>query len=154
MTANVLTPNRNAKALIELVRTHAPDILVTLESDSWWQEQLDILEPEYPYTLKCPRDNLYGMHVYAKLPLIDSQIDYLVEPDKPSMHMLARLPSGKRIRLHFLHPAPPSPTENIESSERDAELIIVAKSVAKAKVPVIVAGDLNDVAWSETTRLF
>ncbi|MGD9306691.1 MAG: endonuclease/exonuclease/phosphatase family protein [Desulfobacterales bacterium] len=154
MTANVLTPNRNAEALIERVRENGPDILVTLESDAWWQARLDTLEPSYPHTIKCPLDNLYGMHVYSKLPLKDSRIEYLVEADIPSMHTLVSLPSGHQIRTHFLHPAPPSPTENEESSERDAELIIVAKSVAETEAPVIVTGDLNDVAWSETTRLF
>ena len=154
MTANVLTPNRNANALIQLVRENAPDVLVTFESDAWWQAKLDTLEPDYPHTIKCPLDNLYGMHVYSKLPLTDSHVEYLVEPDKPSMHTLVNLPSGHIIRTHFLHPAPPSPTENEESSERDAELIIVAKSVAKTDAAVIVTGDLNDVAWSETTRLF
>ena len=154
MTANVLTPNRNAKALIELVRENVPDILVTLESDQWWQAKLDTLEPDYLYTIKCPLDNLYGMHVYSRFPLVESKIDYLVEPDIPSIHTLLTLPSGEKIRHHFLHPAPPSPTENDDSSERDAELIIVARSVAEADTPVIVTGDLNDVAWSETTRLF
>ncbi|MEN8780002.1 MAG: endonuclease/exonuclease/phosphatase family protein [Desulfobacterales bacterium] len=154
MTANVLTPNRNAMALIELVRENSPDLLVTLESDAWWQARLDALEPDYPYTIKCPLDNLYGMHVYSRLPLPDSRIDYLVESDIPSIHTLVSLPSGHNIRVHFLHPAPPSPTESEESSERDAELVIVAKSVAKTDAPVIVTGDLNDVAWSETTRLF
>lgn len=154
MTANVLTPNRNTEALIELVHENAPDILVTLESNAWWQEKLDTLEPLYPHTIKCPLDNLYGMHVYSKFPLTDSRIEYLVEPDKPSMHTLVRMPSGLKIRVHFLHPAPPSPTENEASSERDAELIIVAKSVAESNAPVIVTGDLNDVAWSKTTRLF
>ena len=154
MTANVLTPNRNAKALIELVRENTPDIIVTLESDSWWQEKLDTLESAYPYTIKCPLDNLYGMHVYSKLQLTDSQIDYLVESDVPSMHTLVSLASGQQIRVHCLHPAPPSPTENEQSSERDAELVIVARSVAEINAPVIVTGDLNDVAWSETTRLF
>ena len=154
MAANVLTPNRNAKGLIELVRENAPDILVTLESDAWWQAKLDALEPDYPYTIKCPLDNLYGMHVYSKLQLTGSRIDYLVESDVPSMHTMVSLPSGQQIRVHFLHPAPPSPTENEQSSERDAELIIVAKSVAGTDLPVIVTGDLNDVAWSETTRLF
>lgn len=63
MTANVLTTNRNADALIQLVRTHCPDVLVTLESDQWWQEQLDALSQTMPYSIKCPLDNLYGMHV-------------------------------------------------------------------------------------------
>ena len=94
------------------------------------------------------------MHVYSKLTLSDSKIDFLVEPDVPSMHSLVQLPSGQQVRMHFLHPAPPSPTENDASSERDAELLIVAKSVFNANIPVIVTGDLNDVAWSETTRLF
>jgi endonuclease/exonuclease/phosphatase (EEP) superfamily protein YafD len=154
MTANVLTPNRNAKALIELVRENGPDIVVTLESDGWWQAQLETLETDYPHTIKCPLDNLYGMHVYSRLPLKDSNIEYLVEPDIPSMHTLVTLPSGDNVRMHFLHPAPPSPTQNKESSERDAELVIVARSISDTDAPVIVAGDLNDVAWSETTRLF
>lgn len=154
ITANVLMPNRKADMLIQLVRRHQPDILVTLESDEWWQKQLDALAADYPHTMKCPQDNLYGMHVYSKLPLTDPHIEYLVEPDIPSMHAQARLPSGQSIRVHFLHPAPPSPTENEASSERDAELIIVARNVAETDGPVIVTGDLNDVAWSATTRLF
>jgi endonuclease/exonuclease/phosphatase (EEP) superfamily protein YafD len=154
MTANVLTPNRNSTALIQLVRENNPDILVTLESDEWWQSKLDVLEKDYHYTIKCPQDNLYGMHVYSRFPLSGSRVKFLVESDIPSIHTLLHLPAGQTIRAHFLHPAPPSPTENKESAERDAELIIVAKSVAETNEPVIITGDLNDVAWSETTRLF
>lgn len=154
MTANVLTTNRNADSLISLVRTHQPDILVTLESDQWWQDQLDILHDTMPYTIKCPLDNLYGMHVYSRLPLTESEIAYLVEEDVPSMHACVELRSGDKVRMHFVHPAPPSPTENEESAQRDAELVVVARSVAKSDQPVIVTGDLNDVAWSATTRLF
>ena len=154
IAANVLTPNRQAPALLAMVRQHKPDILLTLESDHWWQTQLDVLEDEYPYTIKCPLDNLYGMHVYSRLPLSDSKIEYLVEGDKPSIHTAVQLPSGNSVRCHFLHPAPPSPTENEESSERDAELMVVAHSVADTRQPTIVAGDLNDVAWSRTTRNF
>lgn len=154
LTANVLTPNQNAAALINLVRQHQPDVLVTLESDQWWQDQLEVLETEMPYSIKCPLDNLYGMHVFSRLPLAESECRYLVEDQVPSMHTLVKLRSGDDIRLHFLHPAPPSPTENTESGERDAELVIVGRSVSDTSEPVIVAGDLNDVAWSPTTRLF
>ncbi|MFD1239266.1 endonuclease/exonuclease/phosphatase family protein, partial [Latilactobacillus sakei subsp. carnosus] len=72
----------------------------------------------------------------------------------PSVHTTLTLDNGRVIRVHFLHPAPPSPTENTESKERDAEITIVGKSVAESTMPVIVTGDLNDVAWSTTTRLF
>ena len=154
MTANVLTTNKNAAGLLREVHQWRPDILVTLETNAWWQQQLDVLGADYPYTIKCPLENLYGMHVYSRLPLEDTAIQFLNEPDIPSMHALAVLPSGQQVRVHFLHPAPPSPSENEESTERDAELLVVAKSVVDAELPVIVAGDLNDVAWSATTRLF
>ncbi|MEQ8859790.1 MAG: endonuclease/exonuclease/phosphatase family protein [Pseudomonadales bacterium] len=154
LTANVLMPNRKAELLLAQVRQLQPDILVALESDAWWQSQLDVLEADMPYSLKCPLDNLYGMHVYSRLPLEQPAIEYLVEDDVPSMHALVRLRNGAGVEMHFLHPAPPSPTENPESAERDAELVIVARSVAESDLPVIVTGDLNDVAWSATTRLF
>jgi endonuclease/exonuclease/phosphatase (EEP) superfamily protein YafD len=154
MTANVLTPNRNAAGLIQLVQQHQPHILVTLETDLWWQTSLTPLEQDYPYRIQCPLDNLYGMHLYSKYALSDSDIKYLVEADVPSIHTLVTLPTGQGIRLHCLHPAPPSPTENLQSSERDAELTAVAKSIAGCQHAVIVTGDLNDVAWSATTRLF
>jgi endonuclease/exonuclease/phosphatase (EEP) superfamily protein YafD len=154
LTANVLTPNRNAHLLIQLVKKHNPDVLVTLESDQWWEDQLKVLETEMPHSVKCPLDNLYGMHVFSRLPLNDQVISYLVEEGVPSIHTSLTLRSGNTVRMHFVHPAPPSPTENTESAERDAELVIVARSVAESEQAVIVTGDLNDVAWSATTRLF
>ncbi|MBV2128699.1 endonuclease/exonuclease/phosphatase family protein [Arsukibacterium indicum] len=154
LNANVLASNRNSQALIDLVRQHQPDILVTLESDSWWQQQLDVLSDDYPHNVKCPLDNLYGMHVYSRLPLHNPSLQFLVEEGVPSVHAEVELSDSSRIAVHFLHPAPPSPTENASSEERDAELLIVAASVKQVTTPVIVAGDLNDVAWSETTRLF
>ncbi|MBA35220.1 MAG: endonuclease [Oleispira sp.] len=154
ITANVLQTNHNSAALINRVNEYKPDVLVTLESDSWWEKNLEVVENEMPYSVKCPLDNLYGMHVYSRLPIIKEKISFLVEDGVPSMHLCIELRTGDVVNVHFVHPAPPSPTENEESSERDAELIIIAKSVGETDEPVIVTGDLNDVAWSRTTRLF
>ena len=154
MTANVLMPNRNSDGLIQLVRDYTPDVLVTLESDGWWGEQLEAIESNYPHTVKVPLDNLYGMHLYSRLPLSDVSVEYLIEDDKPSIHCFIELPTGQKVKAHFVHPAPPSPTENEESEERDGELLLVAKHVEPEKHPTIVTGDLNDVAWSRTTLLF
>lgn len=154
ITSNVLKTNRNSDALIDIVTACRPDILVTLESDKWWENSLKVLEVDMPYSVKCPLDNLYGMHVYSRLPFSEEKVSYLVENDIPSIHLSLELRTGDRVRMHFVHPAPPSPTENPESTERDAELITIARSVAETEQPVIVTGDLNDVAWSATTRLF
>lgn len=154
MTSNVLTPNHDAPALLALVREYKPDVLVTLESDEWWQDALSELHDDYPHRLACPLDNLYGMHLYSRWPLHDGRIDYLVEDDKPSMFAHLETPGGETIRCHFLHPAPPSPSENEKSTERDAELLVVARDLKDEDGPVIVTGDLNDVAWSRTTREF
>lgn len=154
ITANVLMTNRNADKLIEIVRNKDPDVLVALESDKWWEEKLDSLQDRYPFTVKCPLDNLYGMHVYSKLALHKSTIEYLIEDDIPSIHTEIELAGGKRIRTHFHHPNPPVPEYSSSSSERDAELIVLARSLQDCEDPIIVAGDFNDVAWSATTRLF
>lgn len=154
LCANVLTPNRDAEALKRIVESCEPDLLVTLESDLWWQEKLASIEETYTNSIKWPLDNLFGMHLYSRLPLHDAQVEYLVEDGIPSIHCKVEMPSGRRIQCHFLHPTPPVPEFNEESTERDAELIVVAKSVRESKDPIIVAGDLNDVAWSTTTRLF
>jgi len=154
LVSNVLMSNRNAPALLLLVAAHRPHVLVTLESNDWWQRQLDTLKADYPFTIQCPLDNRYGMHVYARLPLEDSRVEFLVQHDVPSMHTGIRMPSGQRVQAHFVHPTPPSPTEKDASTERDVELLTVARRVAVATAPVIVTGDLNDVAWSRTTRQF
>lgn len=154
LSSNVLTPNRHAGRLVELVRQYRPDVLVTLETDQWWEDQLQVLTDQYPHCMRCPLDNLYGMHVFSRLPLEHQRLSFLVQDNIPSMHARLRVNDELSVRMHFLHPAPPSPTENDESTERDVELLIVGRSVRQAGGPVIVTGDLNDVAWSPTTRLF
>lgn len=154
MTSNVLMTNRNVEGLLELVNQYKPDLLVTLETNTWWQNQLSELEQEYRHCVKHPLENLYGMHLYSRLPISKIEVAELIEEGVPSIHCLVELRCGSIVQCHFLHPAPPSPTENSESTERDIELLHVAKRVSIRNVPTIVTGDLNDVAWSPTTRKF
>jgi endonuclease/exonuclease/phosphatase (EEP) superfamily protein YafD len=154
VVANVLMTNRNAEALLRVVRARDADVMLFVETDDWWQGQLDTFEATHPYTVKCPKDNLYGMHLYSRLELVEPTLRFIVEPDVPSIHSRVRLRSGDCIDMHCVHPRPPAPNEAPSSIERDAELLIVAKMAAAAGRPAIVIGDLNDVAWSATTRLF
>ena len=154
LVSNVLTPNPNKSALIELVRLHQPDIVITLESDVVWEQALQVIESDYPHVVRVPLDNLYGMHLYSRLPLIEPEVKFLLSPEIPSIHTQVRLRCGQLIWLYCLHPKPPSPTEAKDSTLRDAELLLVGDHIEQQHHSCIVAGDLNDVAWSRTTRLF
>src|SRR5690606_29069928 len=79
---------------------------------------------------------------------------YLLEHDIPSIHTTIHLRGRQTVAAHFVHPRPAAPGESEDSAQRDAELTLVGKSVAGNPAPLLVAGDLNDVAWSRTTRLF
>ncbi|UOO81317.1 endonuclease/exonuclease/phosphatase family protein [Uruburuella testudinis] len=156
LTSNVLTPNRRADLLLAQVRRLAPDVVLTLESDGWWEAQLAPLEHElaYRYTVKIPLDNLYGMHLYSRLPLRNAQVRHWVAEDIPSINAELQLRSGAWIRIYCLHPMPPSPTEADTATDRDAELLLVGREIEHHDHSVLVFGDLNDVAWSRTSRLF
>ncbi|MDW7693390.1 endonuclease/exonuclease/phosphatase family protein [Flammeovirgaceae bacterium SG7u.111] len=154
LVSNVLTSNKESEKLIAQVNKLSPHILLTLESDKWWEEKLDVLEKDFPYTVKIPLDNLYGMHLYSNLELKNTQVNYLVQDDIPSIFAKVVLKSGAEIDIYCVHPRPPAPSESSTSIYRDAELLIVGQKVQKSKEPTLVFGDLNDVAWSYTTRLF
>ena len=154
LVSNVYQENRNAKRCLDCIRKNDPDIVILVETDAWWDEQLSQLEKNYPYAVKKPLENTYGMLLYSKLELVDPQIKFLVESDIPSIHTRVRLPSGDLFHLYCLHPQPPVPQENPRSTERDAEILTIAKEAKRCHLPVVVAGDLNDVAWSYTTELF
>ena len=154
LVSNVLMDNTGYQDLIDLVRFKDPDILLTLESDRKWEEKLAVLELTYRHTVKIPLENLYGMHLYSKFPLKDIKVRYLIATDIPSIHGKLKLINGQMVTIHCLHPRPPSPNESKTSTNRDAELLLVGKEIDENDKLVLVFGDLNDVAWSRTTKLF
>ena len=127
---------------------------MTLESDAHWEQALSVLEDDYPYRVAVPLDNLYGMHLYSRLALEDIEVKFILSDEIPSIHATVILRSGQPVQLYCLHPKPPSPTEAKDSTLRDAELLIVGDQIKDLDESCIVMGDLNDVAWSRTTRLF
>lgn len=152
--SNVLIENRDASKLIRLVRDVDPDIVLTVETDDFWRDQLADFENTHPHTVLRPQDNGYGMLLYSKLELVEVDVKFLIEKAIPSIHGRVRLPSGDLVEIRCLHPRPPFPTEDDSSAGRDAELLVVGKEIKGMEAPVVVFGDLNDVSWSHTNNLF
>lgn len=154
MISNVLQDNTNYSGCLQEVERVQPNLLLLLEINSTWEKETNILAEKFPFQVKVPLENKYGMILYSKYELQNTAVKYMVEADIPSIHTEVILPSGKAFQLFAVHPTPPVPNENPTSKERDKELLLVADLAKKSKLPVIVIGDLNDVAWSYTTKLF
>lgn len=154
LICNVFEKNKETERLKNLIKSVEPDIFLLAEVNKRWADAMSEFEKEYKHNLIHPLENTYGLALYSKFELVDPEIKFLVEEDVPSFHTKVMLASGEKIRLYCLHPRPPIPAENHRSLERDAELLIVGKTLERLDEPTIVAGDLNDVAWSRTTTLF
>lgn len=152
--ANVYQDNRQSDCYLKLIEKCNPDVVLMVETNTWWEKQMDVIGSDYPHQLKVPLENTYGMIFYSKLELRNGKINFLVEKDIPSIDVEVKLEAGQWVKLYCLHPQPPVPQENPRSTERDKEILLVAKKAKECNLPVIVMGDLNDVAWSYTTELF
>lgn len=152
LMANVLQENGHAGPLLDLARETDPDIILLTEINQRWVSDLDGLTQTHPQTILEPRSNTYGIGLFSRLPLEGGEVRHLLEDDIPSIRTRVVLPDETRFSLWGVHPTPPRPGD--DTDERDAELLIVAKEAADVPEPAVVAGDLNDVAWSSTTNLF
>jgi endonuclease/exonuclease/phosphatase (EEP) superfamily protein YafD len=152
MESNIRMENTETEKLLRLVKDISPNVLIINEANEWWSEQLIELDKLFPYSLKKPLENTYGMLLFSEYPLKNTEINFLVEDDIPSFFATVVLPSSIEVDIHCLHPKPPMP--GTPTYERDTEILLVGKRAKKSSHPTIVVGDLNDVAWSYTSALF
>lgn len=153
-SANVYQDNTNSNLLIQEIDNNDPDVLLLMETNTRWMNNISEAISKYPYKVEVPLDNTYGMLLYSKLKMKDPQVLYLVDDSIPSIHTILELRNGKNVSFHAIHPTPPMPQENPSSTDRDAEMMQLAVMSMDRELPVIVAGDFNDVAWSGTSVLF
>lgn len=146
--------NEDYDGLRQLIKKENPDIILLVEVNGKWVDSIEHDLSEYKNRILNPLDNTYGMVFYSKLTIKDFSVKFLIEEQVPSIHAKVQHASGQWIQFYGLHPKPPAPGENKESTPRDAELVTVGRMARESELPVIVAGDMNDVAWSHTTRLF
>jgi endonuclease/exonuclease/phosphatase (EEP) superfamily protein YafD len=129
-SANVFQDNMNANFLIDEIASEDPDVLLLMETNKRWMDDISVAISKYRYKVEVPLDNTYGMLLYSKFKMKDPQVRYLVDDSIPSIHTILELKNGKNISFHAIHPTPPMPQENPSSTDRDAEmmhLVIVTK---------------------------
>ncbi|WP_179344922.1 endonuclease/exonuclease/phosphatase family protein [Winogradskyella ursingii] len=154
-TSNVLQKNVEYEVLNNTCKQTNADVLLFTETNEAWKTHITKgLSPSYKGQVEVPKDNTYGMLLYSKFELFDTHVKYLVSDSVPSIHTKLKLTEKDTVQIYAIHPTPPMPQENPSSADRDAEMMMIAQMALKSKYPVIVIGDFNDVAWSQTSKLF
>lgn len=151
LSLNVLQTNREYGRTTEMLERIDPDILLLMETDQAWIDAMTPVTGQYAHVTAKPLDNKYGLLFASRLPVRDARIRDLAQKDTPSI-MATMTVADQDFHMIGLHPRPPRPGQDTE--ERDAELIVAAKEARAIGLPAIAIGDFNDVAWSDTTRLF
>ncbi|WP_378944776.1 endonuclease/exonuclease/phosphatase family protein [Paracoccus sp. R86501] len=152
LSTNVLMENDRHDLMLERIRQYDPDILLLMETDQAW---LDAMEPaltNYTTVVRQPQDNYYGMIFATRLTASEARIVHLTDDQTPSLFAKLTSSEGRKFRFVGLHPRPPVPGEDTE--KRDRQIYYAAKFASSSDEPLVVAGDFNDVAWSDTSRSF
>ena len=152
LVSNVLMENREVQSYLDLVQKSKPDVVLVIEPDAWWTEQLAPLRMQYQYFVEQPQDNHYGMNLYSTFPLSEQEIYHLEATGTPAIYAVLTLPAGDELEFYGVHPRPPLPENSVSAA--DKELIKIAQLASTAERPVVVAGDFNDVPWSFTLGKF
>lgn len=152
--SNVKAENDDYQRWMDVVTEADPDVIMAVEVTERWMQGIRQLRERYRWAVAQPQENYYGMLVLSRMPLAETEVRFLVQDDVPSIHGTVTLPSGVKVRLCAVHPRPPEPLRDEDGGHRDAELVLLARELEDRELPTVVGGDLNDVAWSYTTRLF
>lgn len=153
LVANVKVSNTQYEPLLALIEDHKPDLVLAIEANEWWQLRLKpALEDNYPYQVIHTGEGPWSIVLFSRLKLIDPEIRFLLYDYVPSIRTGVELRSGDEVHFYGLHPKPPE--LGTDTDRRDAELLITAYEIRKEELTAIVTGDMNDVAWSDTTALF
>ena len=138
--ANVLTSNTRTYDFVTLVKEQNPDVIALAEIDDRWVAALSALENEYPYKHVAPREDNFGIGLYAKHPF-DAEIRVAGHHKLPMLVMRA-----ESYSVIVTHPAPP--LDAVYANDLQAYMAEVVRQTNQITGPVILAGDLNTTLWS------
>lgn len=143
--ANLWQPNRQHDRLRALVEQTAPDLILLVESNQRWLDELEPLRPAYPFWVVQPREDNYGVALLSRWPVRESAIHTFSAAGVPTLAAAVEL-AGRLVQVICTHPPPPK--SQSETRARDEQLENLAAFVAGRDTPLMVCGDLNLTPWS------
>ena len=150
LLANVNVKNQTYAPTIDLIQREQPDLFAIIETNRTWLSELEAVKATYPYRLRSPHAESFGIALYSKFPLRPETIS--VPSEAEDFHVLATVAAQQPIGVIALHPPPPK--NQRLSEQRNQELAAISRYIQAQKLPVIVIGDFNMTLWSPYYQQF
>lgn len=144
---NVHTESSGFDEVRRLIEDVRPDVIGLVEVDRRWLDAIAPAVAGYPGRLEQPRNDNFGVALYARGPLAGS-IEALGSP-LPSVVAHATV-GDARLGVVLVHPLPPMDAAAV-AAQRDA-LDAAADRARQMTGPVVIMGDLNATPWSRPFR--
>ena len=153
MSFNVYAVSDRVDLVEERISEVDPDVIAILEYDHHWHRRLAGLRETYSHHLLVPRWHGYGLAIFSKLPLEETEIVQLIPEITDTPMAVGRIRVGKQpLRLAALHSL--SPTNSFRFELRNRQFKEVAQTLGRDSVPTIVMGDFNCTPASPYLRDF
>ncbi|WIJ24964.1 endonuclease/exonuclease/phosphatase family protein [Devosia sp. RR2S18] len=153
MIANVQEGNERSEEFLHMVGEIDPDVLLVMETDQWWDQQLSEIDEQFTGRVQHIPQNEgdFGMHLFSKLELVSPEFRFFFDAYTPTLFSGIRLRNGETFDFVGVHPRPPIPPSQ-STAYRDGHLLKAALEARSSALPTIVAGDTNSVPWEDVTR--
>lgn len=148
---NVLTSNYGYNAVLENIKEFKPNVVFLEEVNDEWLKNMKVLDKIYPYSIKHPRDDNFGVALYSNIPIKTKEIKYFGHFGIPVIDCTINL-QNQKIKIIGIHTTPPSNQEYFIN--RDEMLSELANFIKNNKMQTIVIGDLNMTMYSPSFKKF
>ena len=145
MFANLRTSNTNYYKTLNIIKKYKPDFWVVEEINAQWLNKLYVLTNDYPHYTAQSREDNFGIGIFSKISLKNSEIVYIGKTEVPSVVAQINF-DGKLLTIFGTHPLPP--TGKNYAKFRNNQLEAIPEFLKRYSSPIILIGDLNVTPWS------
>lgn len=143
--ANLWQPNQSHADVLHLVEQINPDLILLVESNQRWLDELEPLRQTYPFWVVQPREDNYGVALLSRHPVLEREVSVFSAAGVPSIVAQVDL-DGSALTVVCTHPPPPK--SHAQTRARDQQMANLANLAALRTRPMLLCGDLNLTPWS------
>ena len=148
MSFNIYGLNETPGAVLDLIDSAQPDVVILIEYTSNWVPLCQGLQEDYPFRIEQPRWHGFGIALFSKYPLNDSSIFSLAPSATDSPVIVASLDMGVEPPLRLAATHLLAPMGYTRMAVRNQQIEELARQLPAGNVPTVLLGDFNCVPWS------